>query len=123
VQENEKEKEQNKERARKNKDGAHVLGLDFTRQYILSSQFSVILCCLVDDGDVSAAHDLCIFHPTSTKGVCFSETSINLHINQTTYNHNQKFHKINVSPHHDHIFDELIKFANYLIRDKSSVTV
>jgi hypothetical protein len=29
VQENEKEKEQNKERARKNKEGAHVLGLGF----------------------------------------------------------------------------------------------
>jgi len=39
VQENEKEKELNKERARKNKDGAHVLGLGLIRQYILSSQF------------------------------------------------------------------------------------
>ena len=98
MQENEKEKEQNKERARKNKDGAHVLGLGFTRQYISSSQFSVILCCLVDDGDFSAAHDLCIFHPTSAKGLCLSETSITVRINQTTYNHYQKFHKINVSP-------------------------
>jgi hypothetical protein len=29
VQENEKKKEQNKERARKNKEGAHVLGFGF----------------------------------------------------------------------------------------------
>lgn len=28
-----------------------------------------------------------------------------------------------MSPPHDHIFNKLIKFANYLIRDKCSVTV
>jgi hypothetical protein len=92
MQENEKKKDQNKERARKNKEGAHVLGLGFSRQYVLSSQFSVILRSLVDDADVSAAHDPSIFHPTSANVVCFSEISITLHINQTTYNHNQKFH-------------------------------
>lgn len=100
-----------------------MLGLVFSMQYILSSQFSIVLCSLVDDADVSATHDLSIFHPTSANMVCFSETSITRHINQTTYNHNHKCHKINVSPHYDHIFDKLIKFGNYLIRDKGSVTV
>jgi hypothetical protein len=84
VQEN--EKEQDKERARKNKKGAHVLDLRFSKQYILSSHFSTILCSLVDYADVSVAHDLSIFHPTSANWICFSEKSITLHINQTTYN-------------------------------------
>lgn len=123
MQEDEKKKEQNKERARKNKESARVLGLGFSRQYILSSQFSVILCSLVDEADISTTHDFSILHPTSANVVCFSETSITLHINQTTYNHNQKCSKINVSPHYDHIFDKLIKFGNYLIHDKCSVTV
>jgi len=48
--------------------------------------------------DISAVYEACIFHPTSAKGVRFSETSTILHINQTTFNHDQKFHKINVSP-------------------------
>jgi len=88
VQENEKKKEQNKERARKNKEGAHVLSLGFSRHYILCSQFSVILRSLMVDADVSEARDLSIFHPTSANGVFFSETSITLLINQITYNHN-----------------------------------
>lgn len=123
MQENEKKKEQNKELARKNKEGAHVLGSGLSRQYILCSQFSVILRSLIVDADVSEARDLSIFHPTSANGLCFSETSITLHINQITYNHNQKFHKFNVSLRHDNILDKLIKFANYLISDKRSVTV
>jgi hypothetical protein len=98
VQGNEKKKGQNKERARKNKEGARVLDLGFSWQYILSSQFSVILRGLVNDAHVSAVHDLSIFHPTSANVVCFSETSITLHINQTTYNYNQKCLNINVSP-------------------------
>jgi hypothetical protein len=53
----------------------------------------------------------------------FLKNIYNLAYYQITYNHNQKFHKFNVSSQHDHIFDKLIKFANYLICDKASVTV